>query len=77
MLNTVLTLQIKVLLALLAGTAIASTVLTYTITQLTSPTSPVCPTVCTTPAATAPQPKPIPREQYFKVHKAKLDGERF
>lgn len=78
MLNTLLTLKIKALLALLAATALVSGALTYTVIQMTTPASTaVCPTFCPTPAASTPQPKPIPRERYFKVHKSKLDGERF
>jgi hypothetical protein len=77
MLNNTLTIQIKLLLAILLGTAVASGAATYVVVRLSS--APHTTTVCPSPhhPALTPPPSQVPRERYFKVYKAKMNGERF
>lgn len=77
MLNTVYTLKLSWLLALLLGATLVSGIITYTVTRLMLvPASPPVSSLCPPCNPVTPAEKRA-GERYFKIHKPKLNGEGF
>ena len=77
MFNTVLTIPLNLLLLLLVGVAAVSGAITYTITQFNREPLPVYPAItCSNLYSRTPE-QEMARKRYFKVHKAKMNGEGF